>query len=145
MCSFAPPDTAPPDLLFLCLLPSKPNPQGGDVVKGDGSSEDSIYGGKFNDEKPGLKLRHEGRGTLGMANSGKNSNTSQFYLTLAEGPLKQLDGKHVVFGRISPESLPVLDAVEARAFAGGVKGEEGEQPAVPIVIAGCGVLGEESS
>ena len=80
-----------------------------------------------------------------MANSGKNSNTSQFYLTLAEGPLKQLDGKHVVFGRISPESLPVLDAVEARAFAGGVEGEEGEQPAVPIVIAGCGVLGEESS
>ena len=78
-----------------------------------------------------------------MANKGRNTNTSQFFITFKKS--QQLDGKHVVFGRISPESLPVLDAVEARAFAGGVEGEEGEQPAVPIVIAGCGVLGEESS
>lgn len=66
---------------------------------GDGSGGDSIYGGKFNDEKAGLKLRHDAHGTLSMANSGKNSNTSQFYITLADA-LPQLDGKHVVFGRV---------------------------------------------
>jgi hypothetical protein len=40
---------------------------------GDGSGSDSIYGGKFNDEKPGLKLKHEA-GVVSMANSGKNTN-----------------------------------------------------------------------
>ena len=49
-----------------------------------------------------------------MGNSGKNSNTSQFFLTF--GAQKALDGKHVVFGRVAPghaESLAVLDAIEA--------------------------------
>ena len=73
--------------------------QGGDVVKGDGSAGDSIYGGKFNDEKPGLKIKHLDRGTLAMANGGKNTNTSQFYVTFGEN-LAQLDGKHVVFGKV---------------------------------------------
>ena len=39
---------------------------------GDGSGGDSIYGGKFSDEKPGLKLKHDGPGVVAMANSGKN-------------------------------------------------------------------------
>ena len=43
---------------------------------GDGSGGDSIYGGKFNDEKPGLKLRHDAAGTVSMANSGKNRSSS---------------------------------------------------------------------
>lgn len=47
------------------------------LLPGDGSGGDSIYGGQFNDEKSGLKLAHEGPGTLSMANSGKNTNTSQ--------------------------------------------------------------------
>ena len=42
-------------------------------IAGDGSGSDSIYGGKFNDEKPGLKLKHE-TGVVSMANSGKNTN-----------------------------------------------------------------------
>lgn len=58
---------------------------------GDGSGGDSIYGGKFNDEKPGLKLKHDAAGILSMANSGKNSNSSQFFFTLAPAP--QCDGK----------------------------------------------------
>ena len=56
------------------------------LLPGDGSSGDSIYGGKFNDEKPGLKLKHDVAGVLSMANSGKNSNTSQFFFTLAPAP-----------------------------------------------------------
>ena len=76
---------------------------------GDGSGGDSIYGGKFNDEKTALKLKHTKRGLLGMANSGKNSNTSQFYITLAD-KLPQLDGKHVIFGEVI-EGLEVLDCI----------------------------------
>jgi cyclophilin family peptidyl-prolyl cis-trans isomerase len=58
---------------------------------GDGSGGDSIYGGKFNDEKPGLKLKHDAAGILSMANSGKNSNSSQFFFALAAAP--QCDGE----------------------------------------------------
>jgi cyclophilin family peptidyl-prolyl cis-trans isomerase len=60
---------------------------------GDGSGGDSIYNGKFNDEKPGLKLKHDAAGILSMANSGKNSNSSQFFFTLAPAP--QCDGELV--------------------------------------------------
>lgn len=42
--------------------------QGGDVVKGDGSGGDSIYGGKFKDEAGGMKLKHDAAGVVGMAN-----------------------------------------------------------------------------
>lgn len=66
--------------------------QGGDVVRGDGSGSDSIYNGKFNDEKPGLKRKHE-FGSVSMANSGKNSNSCQFFLCLA--PMPSLDGDYV--------------------------------------------------
>ncbi|KAF8055596.1 peptidyl-prolyl cis-trans isomerase [Scenedesmus sp. PABB004] len=88
--------------------------QGGDVVRGDGSGGDSIYGGKFNDEKAGLKLKHDAAGLLSMANAGKNSNTSQFFFTL--GPAPQCDGKHVVFGRVV-EGLDVLQRINAEAAA----------------------------
>lgn len=76
---------------------------------GDGSGGDSIYGGKFNDEKNGLKAKHDRLGVVAMANSGKNSNTSQFYITLAES-LPQLNGKHVVFGHVV-EGLEVLQRI----------------------------------
>jgi cyclophilin family peptidyl-prolyl cis-trans isomerase len=56
---------------------------GGDVINGDGSGGESIYGGKFNDELAGLKRKFV-RGTVGMANSGKNSNTSGFFFLFAD-------------------------------------------------------------
>jgi len=45
------------------------------------------------------ELKHTGAGILAMANSGRNTNGSQFYFTLA--PCPHLDGKHTIFGRIS--------------------------------------------
>eukprot|EP00730_Choanoeca_flexa_P002649 TRINITY_DN1111_c0_g1_i1.p4 TRINITY_DN1111_c0_g1~~TRINITY_DN1111_c0_g1_i1.p4 ORF type:complete len:112 (+),score=16.51 TRINITY_DN1111_c0_g1_i1:2306-2641(+) len=86
-------------------------------------------GGKFNDEKPGLKLKHDARGILSMANSGKNSNTSQFFITF--GPQPKLDGKHVVFGKVV-DGLAVLDIIEAAA------GEGDGPPMHRIVISDCG-------
>lgn len=71
--------------------------QGGDPTA-TGRGGDSIYGGKFEDEiKP--TLRHVGAGILSMANSGPNTNGSQFFITLA--PTPWLDGKHTIFGRIN--------------------------------------------
>ncbi|GBF90618.1 hypothetical protein Rsub_03190 [Raphidocelis subcapitata] len=105
--------------------------QGGDVVRGDGSGGDSIYGGKFNDEKGGLLKKHDAAGVLSMANSGKNSNTSQFFFTLAPAP--QCDGKHVVFGRVV-EGLDILERINAEAASA-----DGT-PRVDVAIADCGVL-----
>lgn len=82
---------------------------------GDGSGGDSIYNGKFNDEKPGLKLKHDAAGILSMANSGKNSNSSQFFFTLAPAP--QCDGEWVLVHRLRachlPESAALLIIVLA--------------------------------
>ncbi|SZF00058.1 unnamed protein product [Blumeria hordei] len=69
--------------------------QAGDPT-GTGRGGDSIYGSPFEDEISHL-LKHTGAGILSMANSGPNTNGSQFFITLA--PTPWLDGKHTIFGR----------------------------------------------
>jgi peptidyl-prolyl cis-trans isomerase-like 1 len=65
---------------------------------GTGRGGSSIYGEKFEDEIS-TSLKHTGAGILSMANSGPNTNGSQFFITLA--PTPWLDGKHTIFGRVT--------------------------------------------
>nr|XP_031845665.1 RING-type E3 ubiquitin-protein ligase PPIL2-like [Nomia melanderi] len=67
-----------------------------------------IWGKKFEDEfKP--NLIHQGRGILSMANSGPNTNGSQFFITFRS--CRHLDRKHTVFGKIVG-GLETLNAIE---------------------------------
>ncbi|OZJ02934.1 hypothetical protein BZG36_04557 [Bifiguratus adelaidae] len=108
--------------------------QGGDVTRGDGSGGDSIYNGKFNDEKPGLAKKFDRKGLLAMANSGKNTNTSQFFITLAEDAKKmeKMNGKYVVFGEVV-EGVHVLDEINKVPT-------KGETPLKTITVTDCGKL-----
>ena len=70
--------------------------QGGDPT-GTGKGGQSIWGKNFQDEFEGPST-HDGRGVVSMANKGKNTNSSQFFITYR--PAKHLDRKHTIFGKV---------------------------------------------
>lgn len=75
-----------------------------------GVNVESVYGGMFNDDAGGLKLKHEHKGLLSMANMGPNTNTNHFSIMM--GPAPHLDGSYTIFGQVV-EGFDVVDAVNA--------------------------------
>jgi len=104
--------------------------QGGDFVNGDGTGLMSIFGGKFTDEN--FTLKHTEAGLLSMANSGKDSNGCQFFITCQK--CEFLDGKHVVFGRIL-DGMLVLRKMENVPV-----GHPNNKPKLPVVISQSGEM-----
>ncbi len=102
--------------------------QGGDFTMGNGRGGESIYGAKFRDEN--FRMRHSEPYLLSMANSGRDTNGSQFFITCR--PTPHLDGKHVVFGRVV-QGEKVVRAIETVRTSR-------DMPVEPVVIADCGAL-----
>lgn len=102
--------------------------QGGDFTNANGTGGESIYGARFEDEAFGVD--HDRPFLLSMANSGPDSNGSQFFITTKETP--HLDMKHVVFGEVISGQDLVME-IESKGTAEG-------KPKAQVEITDCGEL-----
>ncbi|XP_034970725.2 ranBP2-like and GRIP domain-containing protein 4 isoform X2 [Zootoca vivipara] len=102
--------------------------QGGDITRQDGTGGQSIYGEAFEDEN--FEIKHTGPGLLSMANRGRDTNNSQFFITLKKA--EHLDFKHVVFGFVK-DGMDVVKKIES---FGSPKGEVSKR----ISITDCGQI-----
>jgi len=102
--------------------------QGGDFTRGNGTGGESIYGRKFADEN--FKKKHYQKYLLSMANSGPNTNGSQFFITTALTP--HLNGKHVVFGKVT-KGKDTIDKMESYGSRSG-------KTRTTITIKDCGEI-----
>ncbi|KAJ1693091.1 hypothetical protein LUZ63_009789 [Rhynchospora breviuscula] len=108
--------------------------QGGDILRGDGKGSESIYGGKFPDEN--FIIKHSHAGVVSMANSGPDSNGSQFFITTIK--TSWLDGEHVAFGRVI-HGMDTVFAIEGGA------GTYNGKPRKKVVIVDSGELPQTES
>ncbi len=104
--------------------------QGGDFVNGNGTGGESIYGGTFDDEDL-TAMKHDKPFILSMANRGRNTNGSQFFITTA--PAAHLDGLHVIFGQVvaGKEVIKELELVDT---------DKKDRPLQDAKIVNCGEL-----
>ncbi|XP_035750294.1 E3 SUMO-protein ligase RanBP2 isoform X3 [Egretta garzetta] len=102
--------------------------QGGDITNHDGTGGRSIYGTAFEDEN--FEVKHTGPGLLSMANRGRDTNNSQFFITLKKA--EHLDFKHVVFGFVK-DGMDVVKKIESFGSPKGLVNGR-------IVITDCGQI-----
>ena len=110
--------------------------QGGDFTRANGSGGESIYGVKFDDEWTNGYIAHSLPFLLSSANSGSNTNGSQFFITFAR--CHWLDRKHVVFGAVE-EGFSVLKEIE------NVGDASMGPPFKKVVIIDCGEISKEKT
>ncbi|XP_026148603.1 NK-tumor recognition protein isoform X2 [Mastacembelus armatus] len=103
--------------------------QGGDFTEGNGRGGESIYGGYFEDEN--FTLKHDRAFLLSMANRGKDTNGSQFFITTKMAP--HLDGVHVVFGLVI-SGFEVIKKIER------LKTDSASRPYADVRVVDCGQL-----
>ena len=98
----------------------------------NGTGGESIFGKKFDDEN--FSLKHVAPGYMSMANSGRNTNGSQFFITTKV--TSWLNGKHVVFGKVT-EGMNVVAKMEKVGSSRGT-------PSKTVTIVDCGEVLDKS-